>query len=356
MQLSFLGWSPRFEALFASLDQRSHDTPARVVRADRGEVTVLTEVDAVAAAIAGRLDPAGEPGPPAVGDWVVLDRAADRAVVRAILPRATALGRRWPGEAERLQVAAANVDLVLLVEGLDRGPNPRRLERGAALAWDAGATPVVVLTKRDLATDLEAGLERARSGAPFVDLVAVSAATGAGLEGLDAHLRPGVTAVLLGPSGVGKSTLANRLLGEDRFATGEVREVDRRGRHTTTRRELVVLPSGACLIDTPGVRELGLWLEAEAVGAAFPEIEERAAGCRFRDCRHESEPGCAVAAAVAAGELDGARLASFLRLRREAEAHELRHDPERRREARAVDRRFAKLVREVVRVKRLDGS
>ena len=351
MQLASLGWSPRLSALSAMFSHPPHLEPARLVRVERGEVAAATGSAAIAAAVAGRLDPAGEPGPPAVGDWVMLDRSSDLAVVRAILPRATTLGRRAAGGPERIQVVAANVDLVLLVEGLDRGPNPRRLERGAALAWNGGATPVVVLTKTELADDLEASLERARAGAPFVEVIALSAASGAGLSELGRHLRPGPTAVMLGPSGAGKSTLVNRLLGEERFATGAVRSSDRRGRHTTTRRELVLLPSGGCLIDTPGVRELGLWLDGEAVSVAFPELEALAVGCRFRDCRHEGEPGCAVLAAVAAGELDAARLASFHRLRGEAEAHERRHDPARRREVRAADRRLSRLVRTVTRQK-----
>jgi ribosome biogenesis GTPase len=290
-------------------------------------------------------------GPPAVGDWVGLDLAGGAAVVRAILPRAGALARRRPGAPELEQVAAANVDLVLVVDGLDRGPNPRRIERAAALAWDAGASPVVVLTKRDLCPDLEAALARAREGAPFAEVLAVAAASGEGMAELEALLTPGRTAVLLGPSGTGKSTLANRLLGEAHFAVAAVRDGDRRGRHTTTHRELVRLPSGACLIDTPGIRELGLWLDAGAVEAVFPEIEAAADGCRFGDCRHEGEPGCAVAQAAARGEIDPARLASFQRLRREAENLAVRRDASRRHELRARERSFGRMARAVMRLK-----
>jgi ribosome biogenesis GTPase len=249
-------------------------------------------------------------------------------------------------------VAAANVDLVLVVESLERGPNPRRIERASAIAWDGGATPAVVLTKLDLMEKPEAAVARAKEGAPFADVIAVSATTGEGMGALAAVLVEDTTAVLLGPSGAGKSTLANRLLGEERFATTHVRESDHKGRHTTTHRELVILPGGACLIDTPGVRELGLWLDPEAVGAAFPEIEEVARRCRFRDCRHENEPGCAVLKDVDRGVLDPARLASFLRLRREAENLDMRRDESRRFEVRAQERSFGRMVREAMRHKK----
>jgi ribosome biogenesis GTPase len=350
MNLRELGWNGRCAALFAPFAEEGL-VAARVVRVDRGAVTVEGEWGTAPASVAGRLHRDGIAGPPAVGDWVGLERVGGAAVVRAVLPRAGALARRRPGAADLEQVAAANVDLVLVVEGLDRGPNPRRIERAAALAWDAGASPVVVLTKRDLCPDLETAFARAREGAPFAEVVAVSAAGDEGVGDLEALLGSGRTAVLLGPSGAGKSTLANRLLGEARFVVAAVRESDRRGRHTTTHRELVRLPSGGCLIDTPGIRELGLWLDAGAVEAVFPEIEAAAEGCRFGDCRHEGEPGCAVAGAVARGELDPSRLASFQRLRREAENAQLRRDASRRHELRARERAFGKMAREVLKRK-----
>ncbi len=351
MKLQTLGWNDRFQSLFEPF-RSTNLKPARVIRVDRGAVTVQPELGAVTASIAGRLSSDGEPGPPAVGDWVGVDESGGGAVVRVILPRSGALARRRPGDADYAQVAAANVDLVLVVESPERGPNPRRIERACAIAWDGGATPVVILTKLDLVEQPEAAVARAREGAPFADVIAVSAATGEGMDALAAVLVEGTTAVLLGPSGAGKSTLANRLLGDERFATAQVRDRDHRGRHTTTFRELVVLPGGACLIDTPGVRELGLWLDPEAVGAAFPEIEEAAQGCRFRDCRHENEPGCAVLQDVETGVLDPARLASFLRLRREAENLDMRREESRRHEVRARERSFGRMVREVMRYKK----
>lgn len=351
MTLEDYGWNDRLRSLFG-LFQTDDLAPARVVRADRGGARVETGSGPAAAVIAGRLDPAGEPGPPAVGDWVALDRCGESRVIRAIVPRTGALARRRPGSADLEQLVAANVDLVLIVESLERGPNPRRIERATALAWDGGAQPVVVLTKADTCSDLEASLARAAEGAPYCDILSLSSVTGEGLDELTARLVSGTTAVLLGPSGVGKSTLTNRLLGEQRFEVAEVREGDGKGRHTTTSRELVALPGGGCLIDTPGVRELGLWLDSGAVRMAFPEIEEAAERCRFSDCRHESEPGCAVLEAVAAGALDSRRVESFIRLRREAENLDLRRDESRRHEIRSRERKFGRMVREAVRIKK----
>jgi len=326
--------------------------PARVVRVDRGAARVETGNGSQTAVIAGSLDPEGEPGPAAVGDWVVLDPHDGTQVIRAILPRTGSLARRRPGAADSEQVVAANVDLVMIVESLERGPNPRRIERATALAWDGGAKPVVVLTKSDLCPDLENAIARAREGAPYSDIVPLSSVTGDGFDVLVTHLAPGTTAVLLGPSGVGKSTLTNRLLGEQKLAVADVRAGDSKGRHTTTSRELFALPNRGCLIDTPGIRELGLWLDAEAVNSAFPEIEEAAERCRFTDCRHETEPGCAVLEAVDRGTLNARRVESFLRLRKEAENLDLRRDESRRYEVRSRERRFGRMVREAVKLKK----
>jgi len=351
VKLIDFGWNDRFETLFDPYLSNNF-IPARVIRVDRGTLIVQSADGAENAVVAGTLEPAGDAGPPAVGDWVALDIQSDTAVVRAILPRFGVLSRRRPGSADHQQAVAANVDVVLIVESVERGPNPRRIERAVALAWDAGATPVVVVTKTDLCDDVEAAVARAHEGAPFSEIVPVSAFDDEGVCELIEHLPPGSTAVLLGPSGVGKSTLTNRLLGEERLAVSHVREGDAKGRHTTSHRELVVLPSGGCLIDTPGIRELGLWLDPGSVTPAFPEIEEAAERCRFRDCRHEAEPGCAVVAEVEEGVLDPKRLASYHRLLREAERLDQRLDASRRHEVRARERGFGKMVKEAKRLKK----
>lgn len=354
MSLEHIGWNDTTQTLLESMAVPGL-VAGRVVRVDRGLATVDTGERALKAARAGAVDPGSETGTIAVGDWVALEPTGEGGVIRLILPRSGVMSRRRPGAADMEQAIAANIDRVLVVESLERGPNPRRIERAAALAWDGGATPVVVLTKAELCRDLDAALDRAREGAPYSDVVPVSSVTGDGIDSVREMLIAGTTAVLLGPSGVGKSSLINRLLGEQRLAVGEVRAGDHKGRHTTTHRELVTLPGGGCIIDTPGIRELGLWLDRESVTAVFPEIEDAAQRCRFNDCRHDSEPGCAVREAVADGTIDARRLDSFLRLQREAENLELRRDLSRRHELRARERSFGKMVRAVGQLKNRRG-
>ncbi|MDQ4097315.1 MAG: ribosome small subunit-dependent GTPase A [Actinomycetota bacterium] len=283
-----LGWNTRWTALFAPhLDAGL--VPGRVIRVDRDRVTVTTPSGDVVA-VARDL--------PAVGDWVAL---ADGRLT-AVLPRSSALVRRDPGRPVP-QVLAANADVAFVVAALDPAANLRRLERTLAVVWEGGCVPVVVLTKPDRCPDVAAKVAAVEAVALGVTVAVVNGLTGDGVDGLRAHLAADRTALFIGPSGAGKSTLANRLLGEERLATREVREDDRKGRHTTTARHLVVVPAGGVLIDTPGLRELAIWEAADGVGAAFADIDELAAGCRFRDCRHASEPGCAVLGRVDAGRL-----------------------------------------------------
>ncbi len=328
MSLSSLGWNARLEELFTAY-RTSGFEPARVCREDRDRYQVRGDGDVRPAELAGRLrhEARSRAELPAVGDWVAVRSGdASPAVIEAVLPRSSAFTRKVVDAASEEQVVAANVDTVFLVSGLDLDFNLRRIERYLAAAWESGATPVLVLNKADLAADLDAIVAEVEALSPGTPLVTLSALEGDGLDALAPWLTSGSTVALLGSSGVGKSTLVNALLGEARQATREVREGDSRGRHTTTHRELVPLPSGAVLLDTPGMRVLKLWTSEEAVDGAFPEIASLAEGCRFRDCSHESEPGCAVLAALAAGTLAEERIESWRKLQRERRWLETRVD------------------------------
>jgi ribosome biogenesis GTPase / thiamine phosphate phosphatase len=302
---------------------------ARVAISQRDQYRLYTESGEVDAEPSGSLwhRSPDKASMPVVGDWVAARMVGPgQAIVDAVLPRRTLFARRAAGRREDQQPIAANVDLVFLVCGLDGDFNLRRLERYLTLAAESGAAPVVVLNKSDECEDLAARIEETAGVAGAAPIVACSARTGEGLDALDRFLAAGQTIALLGSSGVGKSTLVNRFLGEERFRTKAVREDDSRGRHTTTHRELVPLPRGGALIDTPGMRELQLWATQESVDAAFDEIAEMAAECRFRDCTHAGETGCAVEAAVARGTIGADRIASYRKLAAEARYHEVKTD------------------------------
>jgi ribosome biogenesis GTPase / thiamine phosphate phosphatase len=340
--LEALGWSPLFAEAFAPYEPEGL-IPARVAVQERGGVVLFTEAGAVRAEPALRL--VRETGSPVTGDWVVAELlpGEDRAIVRAVLPRRSRFARKEPWLTEE-QVVAANVDTAFLVTDCGRDFKPRRLERYLTAAWDSGADPVIVLTKADLADDPAATVAEAESVAFGVPVHAVSSLTGAGLEELATYLLPGRTVALLGSSGVGKSTLANRLIGEELLATADVRR-DGRGRHTTTHRELVRLPGGALLLDTPGMRELQLWADEGALEETFADVAELARQCRFSDCAHDREPGCAVRAALGNGSLVHARWESYRKLQRELRALALKQDARLRSEARKERRRFARSQR-----------
>jgi len=312
--LAALGWASHFASALEALGDGSL-LPARVVAADRGRFDLLGADGPLTAALAGRLRHAAGPGElPVVGDWVAVEPGS--ATIHHLLERRTVLRRAAPTGA--LQVLAANVDVVLVMSSLNRDLDPRRLEQFVAVAADGGAQPVVVLTKADLLADPSVALARVRPVTRGVPLVIVSARRGEGLEELEPWLVPGATAALLGASGVGKSTLVNALLGSERQATAPIRRSDDQGRHTTVRRELVVLPSGALLVDAPGLRLPELWTTGEGLAAAFADLDAIAAGCRFADCAHRTEPGCAVRAAIDAGDLDPGRLAGLRELEGQA--------------------------------------
>ena len=305
-------------------------TLARVATAQRDQYRILTEEGEVDAEPSGALwyRSSGAAAMPVTGDWVAARVInAEQAIVEAVLPRRTLFSRRAAGRREEQQPIAANIDVVFLVSGLDGDFNPRRIERYLALAVESGAAAVIVLNKCDVCPDVAACVAEASAVAAGVPVVTASTVAGGGVDGLREHLAPGRTVALLGSSGVGKSSIVNALLAEDRLRTNAVREHDSRGRHTTTHRELIALPGSGALIDTPGMRELQLWAGRESVESVFDEIAELAAQCRYRDCAHGAETGCAVQAALAAGEIDAARVASYLKLQGEARRHETLSDP-----------------------------
>jgi ribosome biogenesis GTPase / thiamine phosphate phosphatase len=325
MVLEDLGWNESWTAVW-SAHRPEGGEPARVSCVEAGSCLVVGERGEQRASLAGRLrhHAVTAAALPATGDWVAV-RVDDygSVTIEAVLPRSSAFVRRAAGPKSEPQVVAANVDALFVVAGLDGDFNPRRLERTLVLAHDSGTQPVIVLNKADLCREDEArerAVEAAASGAP---VHVVSALLGTGLDALAPYLGRGRTVGLVGSSGAGKSSLANRLLGEDRQATAAVRASDDRGRHTTTRRELLRLPAGGCLIDTPGLRELQLWVDGGGSDQVFEDLEVVAAGCRFRDCHHQNEPGCALLAAVTEGRLDQGRLDSLLKLGRERSVHRL---------------------------------
>ena len=309
-----VGWTPDVGRRLGPAIAATAVHPGRVTRVERIHAFIRIADGEVVATVG-----AGEPLP-VVGDWVAVqqtsDSAADAEVVH-IAERSTALIRRDP-DTEQRQVLAANVDVVAITIPADR-LNLARVERELLIAYDSGARPLVVITKADIVTDLQAVEEQVRRRIVGTDVVTTSAPTGLGVDGVAARLVPNLTAVFLGPSGAGKSSLANALIGTDLLRVGEVRERDRRGRHTTTTRQLAVVPSGGVIIDTPGIRSIGVVGDDESLGAVFADVVDLGEACRFSDCRHDREPGCAVQDAIDRGELDPERLASWTELRDEAE-------------------------------------
>jgi ribosome biogenesis GTPase len=311
LNLHDLGWDDGFAA---ALQPHDNCIPARVSAQHRGEYDVLTERGELRAHVAGRLrhDAASGADLPAVGDWVALRDET----IQAVLPRRSAFLRKVAFHATEAQVLAANIDTVFVVTGLDDDFSARRLERYLTLAWESGASPAVVLTKADLCDDPLALLLEAEQVAVGVPAHVISNVTGEGLDELATYLGPARTVALLGSSGVGKSSLVNRLFDDEVQATKELAE-DGTGRHTTTARQLFRLPGGAMLVDTPGLREVQLWDADEGIHEAFSDVDELAAHCRFNDCAHMREPGCAVQAAIDEGRLPRGRLQSYRALQRE---------------------------------------
>ena len=324
--LARLGWNEGLQQAFA-VHASADVAPARVILEHTHIYRVMSEAGESLARVSGRLRhrAATRSDFPAVGDWVALQPAKDSGDARivAVLPRHSRFSRRAAGDPTEEQVVAANVDTVFLVTGLDGDFNLRRIERYLLVASESGASPVIVLNKADVPDDAASMAAEVRAIAGAIPVHVVSCQVAGDVDVLKQYLGPGQTAALLGMSGVGKSTIVNRLIGHDLLRTREVREWDNRGRHTSTARQLIVLPESGVLIDTPGMRELQLWDAVEDMGGTFADVERIAHDCRFRDCRHRQEPGCAVRAAIEAGQLASGRLESYHKLQDE-QAYQMR--------------------------------
>ncbi len=346
MHLHTIGWHPFFEAQFNELTE-NHLYPARVVEEHRERYIVWSEPGEFTAQVSGKFrhGTVWRSDFPAVGDWVAIEQAdQEHAVIHVLLPRRTAFVRLEVNANAKTdnQVLAANVDTVFLVSALDREFNVRRIERYLTIAWDSGVSPVIILNKADLCDRLEACLAETEAVAIGVPIHTMSALADDGLGSLQSYLVPGKTLAFLGSSGVGKSTIINRLLGEDRQETGEISHAVNKGRHTTTKRELILHPSGSILLDTPGLRQLGMWSDDSGLDHTFEDVASMAASCRFSDCTHTDEPGCAVLAGLESGQLDPKRLESYRRLQREIAFQERRKDKAAQNK---VNREFAKRIR-----------
>jgi ribosome biogenesis GTPase / thiamine phosphate phosphatase len=348
LTLEELGWSAFFADAFEPY-KREDTVPARVAVRHHGPCELFTGRGPLGGVPMGRLE---DDELPAVGDWVVARTLPGerRALIEAVLPRRSAFKRQEAGKRSVEQVVAANVDTVFLVSAFAHDLNVRRTERYLTAAWESGAEPVIVLNKADLSPDPAAEAAAIEAIAFGVPVHAVSAASGDGLEVLQSYLARGRTVALLGSSGVGKSTLVNRLAGDRVMKVRDLRQ-DGRGRHTTTHRELVPLPGGGLLLDTPGMRELQLWAGEEALDSTFDDVVSLFDGCRFSDCSHEREPGCAVQAAIMSGTLSRERYESWRKLQRELRRLEIRQDARLRAEARKEIRRFSRNIKHMKKVR-----
>ncbi|HET6272420.1 MAG TPA: ribosome small subunit-dependent GTPase A [Bacteroidota bacterium] len=320
MTLEELGWNPFFAEAYVAFAGQGL-SPARVAIQHKGAYELYSEFGELRGEVTGKIHylARGPEDYPAVGDWVVIHARPEEggATILEMLPRKTKFSRRAPGPKAEEQIVAANIDTVFLVSGLDGNFNIRRMERYLVLAKESGATPVIVLNKADIAKDLDLKVKETDRIAGGTPIVLMSATLDEGLDAMRGYLQPGITGALLGSSGVGKSTIINHLLGVEYFKTMAVRESDARGRHATTHRELVPIPTGGLLIDTPGMRELQLWSGPDAFRETFEDIETLVSTCRFRDCTHEKEPGCSIRKALEDGTLDAGRYKSYKKLLKE---------------------------------------
>jgi ribosome biogenesis GTPase len=349
MSLKALGWKDFFQHQIQ--EQELDYIPARVYRQDVNRYHLLSAEGELTGTLLGRLHSSATSKAelPTVGDWVLTSPADQNdptsVVIERNLDRFSKFSRKEAGEKFNEQVVAANIDTVFIVSGLDDNFNVNRIERYLLLAWSSGASPVVVLNKADLCADIEGKIEKLQSVAVGVPTIPVSAHSGQGIDLLRPYVNPGHTVALLGSSGVGKSTIINALLGYERFETGEVRDSDSKGRHTTTFREMCTMQSGGLVIDTPGMREIQIWADEASLAQSFSDVDDYAVKCRFNDCEHNSEPGCAVQEAISKGHLDESRLTSFRKFGRELTHLIEKQDASARAGKKKERKKFAKLIK-----------
>lgn len=345
MDLNKLGWSEYFQSCFDEYSKKGY-IAGRVVAAYMHIYRVCTEYGELTAEVSGKLrfEASVSKDYPAIGDWVVLNPRIEEmaGIIHEILPRKSKFSRTTADRTGREQIVAANIDRVFIVNSLNSNFNLRRIERYLTLAWESGATPVIILSKADLCSDVEEKYNQVQEIAFGVPVHTVSSVSKEGIEELNKYLIEGETVVLLGSSGVGKSTLINELTGEQIQKIQEISRIEDKGKHTTTSRELIILKSGAMLIDTPGMRELHLWEGEDGIGEVFSDIEEIAAGCRFKNCTHENEPGCAVKQAINDGVLDRARLVNYNKMQLEIKHFERKQARSKRMNEKADKRNSSK--------------
>ncbi len=346
--LKKLGWRKFFQQ---QLEPDCQLIPARVIRQDLDRYHLFSEKGQLVGTLPGRtrIETESRADLPTVGDWVLVapvgNADPDQFVIQKTLLRSSKFSRKEAGDRFDEQIIAANIDAVFIVTGLDDNFSPSRIERYLLLAWNSGASPVIVLNKADLCDDLDEKTEQIRAIATGAPIHVVSALNNSGIKKLKAYIPEGTTAAVLGSSGVGKSTIINRFLGYDHFETGNVRDFDSKGRHTTTHRELCIMQDGGLVIDTPGMREIQLWADEDALTSSFEDVESIASTCRFNDCKHQSEPGCAIRAAIDSGELSDERIDSYRKFQRELAHFAEKFNASLRSEKKNDRKKFAKMTR-----------
>jgi ribosome biogenesis GTPase len=350
IDLETIGWDVFFEESFGPY-QIQGLVPGRITQVQRKSCIALTENGEIEVRVSGkfRYDTFEKGSYPVVGDWVGIKKEFndDKGVIQAVLPRRSKFSRKVAGKVTEEQIIVANVDIVWIVSGLDNDFNIQRIERYLTLASESGSKPVVILNKSDICNDPDAKIEQVKRIAPSTPIHSISAELNQGLDILNQYLGKGKTIALIGSSGAGKSTIINRLLGVDRQKVGAVRKSDSHGRHITTYREMIMLPNGGMIIDNPGMREIQLWSKGESLNDVFKDIEEIAQQCRFRDCMHESEPGCAIKDALDKGELDPRRYTHYLKLRKEVKFLSIKQNEMVRSTEKAKWKNMAKYGREI---------